>query len=476
VPSEARIASDGMKAPRALRSAVLLKVILLAGLLFSASRVVAPATFQFSAGKLDVRVTPAVPGGKIMLDLGPFGELSWRTHRTPLNVRAAFVVGRSPRALPALSELRDLRVAFLLRKLPWLALTGAFAALLVVEGPRRRRGVAAGIGAAATIALGGLLVGGTILTFDARALDRPHYRGPIEDAPRVLAILKEVSRDIAGARRNINKVAEGLERLHSQIVSSAAPIEQRPTVRYLVISDVHNNPLGLLIAKELVDRFAVKVVLNAGDFTDRGSEPEAELFARFGALAPRQIVVGGNHEDRPTMDRIRRVPGVTVLERGATDLVDLDGVTVLGDSDPNSYGISSNPFDPAALAEIPIRCVGLKDRWIQTHATILMVHDPKMGACAAEEARTEKRPLVFVWGHTHKAALAVNGMVLELSDGTSGANGIKTPKPAPYGFGLIEFDAETHEVASACVFQFDDPAHLSETTCLVSPLTPEPQG
>jgi predicted phosphodiesterase len=465
-----------MRVPRALRSAVLFKALLLAGLLFSASRVVAPTTFQFSAGELNVRVSPAVPGGRVMLDLGPFGELSWRTHRTPLNVRAAFVVGRSPRALPALSELRDLRVAYLLRKLPWLALTGAFAALLVVDGPRRRRIAAAAIGAGSTIAIAGILVGTTVLTFESRAFDRPRYRGPIEDAPRVLAILKEVGKDVAGAQRNINKVAEGLERLHQQIISSSAPIEPRPTVRYLVMSDIHNNPLGLLIAKELVDRFGVKVVLNAGDFTDRGTQPEAELFARSGALAPKQIVVGGNHEDKPTMDRIRRIPGVTVLEAGRTDLVDLDGVTVLGDSDPNSYGISSNPFDPAALAEIPIRCVALKDRWVQTHATILMVHDPKMGACAADEARAEQRPLVLVWGHTHKAALSVNGMVLELSDGTSGANGIKTPKPAPYGFGLLEFDAETHEVASACIFQFDDPAHLKETSCLVSPLAPEPEG
>jgi predicted phosphodiesterase len=174
------------------------------------------------------------------------------------------------------------------------------------------------------------------------------------------------------------------------------------------------------------------------------------------------------------MDRIKRVRGVTVLERGGTDLVDVDGVTVLGDSDPNSYGISSNPFDAASLAEIPVRCEELRERWESSHATIVMVHDPKMGACAADAAREQSLPLVFVWGHTHKQALAVSGTVLELSDGTSGANGLKTPKPAPYGFGLLEFDAVTREVSSACVFQFDDPAHLKETSCLVSPLTPEP--
>lgn len=432
-------------------------------------------TFPFSSGDLVVRVSPAVPGGAVILDLGPFGELSWRTHNTPVNVRASFIVGQRPRELPNLADIRDLRVAFLFRKLPWLALGGAFGGLLVVPlGSVRRRALAAGIGAGGTLAAGALLVGATIFTFNAKALDRPHYRGPIEDAPRVLSILKEVGRDVAGARRNINKVAEGLQRLHAQIVSSAAPVQSGPTLRVLVVSDLHNNPLGLLIAQELVRNFDVNAVLNAGDFTDRGTEPEAELFARFGSLAPKQVVVGGNHEDRPTMDRIKRVAGVTVLESGGTDVVDLGGVTVLGDSDPNSYGISSNPFDPAAQAEIPVRCDQLRSRWLTTHATIVMVHDPKMGTCVADAAREANLPLVFVWGHTHKPALDVNGTVLEMSDGTSGANGIKTPKPAPYGFGLLEFDATTHAISSACIFQFDDPAHLRETSCLVDPLTPEP--
>lgn len=464
-----------MRVPRVLRSVVLLRLVLLAGLLFASARLVAPVIFPFSAGELVVRVSPAMPGGSVLLDLGPFGELSWRTHQTPIDVRASFIVGQRPRELPNLADLRDLRVDFLLRKLPWLAVGGILGGLLVVPaGSIRRRALAAGIGAGGTLAAGALLVGATIFTFDAKALDRPHYRGPIEDAPRVLSILKEVGRDVAGARRNINKVAEGLERLHAQIVSSAAPVESGPTVRALVISDIHNNPLGLLIAQELVRSFNVQVVLNAGDFTDRGSEPEAELFARFGSLAPKQVVIGGNHEDRPTMDRIRRIPGVTVLEQGPADIVDLGGITVLGDSDPNSFGISSNPFDETSLAEIPVRCEQLRERWEQTRATIVMVHDPKMGTCAADAAREQSLPLVFVWGHTHKPALAVNGTVLEMSDGTSGANGVKTPKPAPYGFGLLEFDAATHEITSACLFQFDDPAHLNETSCLVRPLTPEP--
>src|SRR2546425_7844730 len=107
--------------------------------MFSASRVLAPTTFAFSAGELTARVTPAIPGGAVVLDLGPFGELSWHAYRAPLNVRTSFVIGRSPRSLPHLDQLRDLRVEFLLRKLPWLALTGALIGLLVVEGAPKRR-------------------------------------------------------------------------------------------------------------------------------------------------------------------------------------------------------------------------------------------------------------------------------------------------------------------------------------------------
>src|SRR5439155_5921319 len=96
-------------------------------LLFSAGRIVTPRTFAFSSGDLVVRVTPSLPGGRVILDLGPVGELSWHTHDTPITVRANFVLSRRARDLPSLEELADLRVTFLVRIVGWLALTGALA-------------------------------------------------------------------------------------------------------------------------------------------------------------------------------------------------------------------------------------------------------------------------------------------------------------------------------------------------------------
>lgn len=464
-----------MRFPPWIRRAPIWRAVLLVGFALCAGRIFAPVSFPFSSGELVVRVTPNVPGGTVALDLGPFGELTWETHTAPLDVRASFVIGQRPRELPDLADLRDLRLAFLIRKLPWLAAAGALAGLLVADATaRRRRALAGGIGAVTFIASASMVVGATILTFDADALREPRYRGPIEDAPRVLEVLGEVSNDLAGARRNINKVAEGLLRLHAQITSRPTT-PSGPTMRILVVSDVHNNPVGFLIARELAQRFGATVTLNAGDFTDRGTEPEAELFARFGDVTPRQIVVGGNHEDRITLDRIRTLPGVTLLEAGRTDVVELGTISVLGDTDPNAYGIASDPRNDLADVEIPARCDDLAQRFLATEATIVVVHDRRLGECAAEAARTAQRTLVFVRGHDHKPLLAVSDGIVEISAGTSGANGIKTPAAAPYGFGLLEFDPATGELLSACLFAFDDPAHLRESSCRIEPLAVPPQ-
>ena len=461
-----------MRVPTWLTRPPVRRAILLVGFALCAGRIFAPVSFAFSSGEIVVRVTPNIPGGTVALDLGPFGELSWNTHTAPLDVRASFVIGERPRALPGLAELRDLRLAFLIRKLGWLALAGALGGLLVADAiGRKRTAIAGGIGALTFLAAGSLVVGATILTFDSNALEEPHYRGPIEDAPRVLEVLGEVRRDLAGARRNINKVAEGLLRLHSQITSRPATPSE-PTTKMLVVSDVHNNPIGFLIAQELAQRFGATVTLNAGDFTDRGTQTEAELFARFGAVTPRQIVVGGNHEDRATLDLVRAMPGVTLLEAGGTDLIEVEGVVVLGDTDPNAYGIASDPRNDLADVEIPARCEQLGRRFLATDALIIVVHDRRLSECAVEAAREAGRSIVVVRGHDHKPLLAADGGVLEISPGTSGANGIKTPKNAPYGFGLLEFDPGTGELVSACLFAFDDPAHLRESECRIAPLAP----
>ncbi len=449
-------------------------MLVLTALLFAASRVVAPVTYHLQSGDLVVDVSPRLPGGHLLLNLGPFGELSWATHKAPLDIEATFLIRRDVRIPPNLEDLRDIRLSLLLGKIPWLLLAGALAAAVIVSDPRRLRPRTALLGAIGTAGFAALLVGATVLTFDAGALDDPRYRGPIQDAPRVLQLIKEARRDLAGVRRNINKTVAGLQRIHEQIALPAAPVREN-TTKILVVSDIHNNPVGLLIAQEIVRRFGADGVVNAGDFTDRGSEPEAELFARFGDLGLPHALVGGNHEDRSVLDRARRIPKVKVLEREREDTLTIAGITVLGDTDPNAYSIASDPENEIAREEIPVRCGRLAERMLEVGPEILLVHDPAQGQCAADLAETQNIPLVFVWGHLHRPAYEVRGSVVSVSPGTSGANGIKTGKSAPYGFAFLEFDPTTRELISVCEFLLDGPSKLRQAACHIAPRKEEPE-
>lgn len=444
-----------------------MRLVVLVSFLWAVSRVVAPATFPISGGELTIDLAPSVPGGKLELELGPFGRLSWNTHHAPLNIDTTFVLARKVKGVPELDEAADLRWKLLARKVPWLLLSGVLLGLVLARNPARPGLRAPAVGAAGIIGVAAALVLTSVLTFDSDALKHPRYSGPIEDAPRVIALLREAQGDLAGVTRNINKTIAGLERIHRQIVEQAAPSPQN-TTKLLLISDVHNNPLGLLIARELADRFSVDGILDAGDFTDRGSPPEAALFARFATFSEPHIIVGGNHEDSAVMQQVRKIRGVSVLDAGGNDFATIGDITILGDSDPNSHSVSSDPFNEVARREIPLQCDRLAERVLELRPQIVMVHDPRQGECAADLARSSDVPLVFAWGHTHRQAYEKHGSVVGVSAGTSGANGIKSGRPAPYGFALLEFDRETSALSSVCLFQFDGPSALRQTSCHIA--------
>lgn len=444
---------------------LIFRLVLLAAIAFAGSRAFAPSVFRLSSGDLTVRMTPAVPGGKLMLRLGPLGELSWNTHRSPVNVETSFLPARGAEELPHASDLRDLRVSFLLRKLPWIALAGALAALLVAQGLGKTLWRPALGGSGVAVSLTGLIVGTSILTFNPAALREPSYRGPVEDAPRILALLREVRGDWPGVQQNIRNLAIGLERIHGQMTEKNADARrEEPTVRLLVVSDVHNNPIGLMMARELASSFDVDGVLDAGDFTDRGTKLEGEVFARFAALGVPHVIVGGNHEDAAALARARSVEQVSLIGL-EPDVARVAGVVVLGASDPNATVIEDDPNNPRARSDIPRLCEALARRLVPSGAHVLLVHDPRMGECAAEAAEASGRPLVFVWGHTHKQVYEVRGSVIGLSPGTSGANGFKSAKDTPYGFSLLELDPLTKSVESVCNFLLDSPSRVRQATC-----------
>src|SRR5512135_2053113 len=110
---------------------ILLRLVLMSALIFAAFQTVAPETFHFRAADVVIQLSPDIPGGHLALSLGPFGDLSWKTHDTPLDVNVRFLIRPTATSFPKPSEFNDLRFAFLRRKLGWLLLSGALVGALL---------------------------------------------------------------------------------------------------------------------------------------------------------------------------------------------------------------------------------------------------------------------------------------------------------------------------------------------------------
>ncbi len=445
---------------------IALRTVLLLGVLFAGSRLVAPVVLAIPSGELQIRVVPRLPGGRLIVPLGPLGKISWRVDRAPLDIEANLLIDAKATALPDADDidLGRLRSEFLRTKLLWVLLFGMAAGLLAVQGTGVRRAVAAAGGAAAALGVVTFLAALTVLTFDENRLADPRYQGPVRDVPRIVQLIKEIRRDFPGAKRNIAEAVEGLARLRRELLAGE-PRSDEPTIRLLLVSDLHNNPVGLLIAERLVKEFAVAGVLDAGDFSERGTAIEGELFARFGSLGVPYVIAPGNHEDDAALQRVSQIPNVTVLGEQKTATV--EGLTIAGAEDPNARVIDADPRNDRADRLVPELCESLRSR--AAGASIVLVHDPRIGECAAADAEAAVRSLVFAWGHLHKPVFQERGSVVSVSPGTSGAAGIKTSKDRPYGFALLEFDRATKLPLSVCLFAFDRPQELGDASCHVLP-------
>jgi len=446
-------------------SPVAARLLAVVGLVFVVSRIVAPVTLDVGMNALEVRAIPRLPGGHVIVPLGPLGRVSFATHTGPVDFEANILIDPRTTALPDADDIDvgSWRTTFILAKLPWLIAFGVLAVLLAVHGPPKHLAAASAVGVAVTLVSAGVIAFTAVATFNLDALGNPRYRGPVRDVPRILQLAREIGRDFPGARRNIARAVEGLGRLRADLLAGE-PVPAGRAIRFLVAGDLQSNPLGLLIAGRLATEFDVDAILDAGDVTERGTAAEGELFAEFSRISVPYIIVPGNHEDDAAIRRLSQIPNVRVVT-DREDTVTIEGVTILGAEDPNARSIEVDPRNELATEKRPVICAHLVNRLRQTGAQVLLVHDPLIGECAERDAIERQRPLLSVWGHTHRAAFRRDGAVVGLSPGTSGANGVKSDNVAPYGFALVEMDSITRRPSSVCLFAFDTPGELGRADC-----------
>ena len=114
-------------------------------------------------------------------------------------------------------------------------------------------------------------------------------------------------------------------------VSTLPVYEPAPgTTRVLHVSDLHLNPTGWQLIRTVVEQFDIDVVIDTGDITDWGSEPEASFVARSACSGSRTSSSGAT---TTPADRRRGGPPAQ-RDRAGQPTTTVAGLTIAGIGDP----------------------------------------------------------------------------------------------------------------------------------------------
>jgi predicted MPP superfamily phosphohydrolase len=368
----------------------------------------------------------AFPGtGRTDLLVPPLGEVRANTHAPPLAITLSVVevdvrkLGEEFQAavngdlfVRRVEEaLRDLARAVALRSLLAALIAGTIAAAVL---PHRKWHYAGPSLAGAVLVVIGLL-GSTALTFRVEAFEQPRFTGALTRAPVVIEALNKKELTIPQVR---SRFENGATRLTDLLTVLAEPsLDPRDdTTAILHISDIHSNPIGLEIARQLAEQFDVEAIVDTGDLTNFGIKLETEFAKLVRDMPAPYYYVSGNHDSVDVQGTLQDLSNVTIVHGRE---VEIAGIDFFGWPDP-TYS-NWNLLPPRKAAEIRIATgADVAEAVRAADPDVLLVHDRRLAQGAIGYV-----PLI-VSGHYHTQIIEEAGGTRTLAVGSTGAAGLQT--------------------------------------------------
>ncbi|TYC04694.1 metallophosphoesterase [Micromonospora sp. WP24] len=402
-------------------------------------------------------LTPDTSGGTTV-DIPPLGALLLDSHDGPthLTVRlGALDQGRTEALIddPAsiqrasISAVEDVRSGVMrlgLRTVASAVLATLLLAALVFRNVRRTA-------VAGALALGVTLstLGAAAATLRPQAIEEPRYEGLLVNAPAIVGDARRIANDYSRYAEQLQRLVGNVSQLYTTV--SALPVfEPAPeSTRVLHVSDMHLNPTGWQLIRTVVEQFDIDVVIDTGDITDWGSEPEASFVGSIGVLRKPYVYIRGNHDSARTAAAVARQPNAIVLNNSITTVA---GLTIAGIGDPRfTPDKNTSPAGSGLTQQVADQVIGAGEQLAQTiggsprPVNIALVHDPASagplsGAC----------PLVLA-GHTHARQVSKlpeqpgrmpTQLLVEGSTGGAGLRGLEGEKPTPLSMSVLYFDRD----------------------------------
>lgn len=351
--------------------------------------------------------------------------------------------------------------------LAWWGLTGA-------PGASRRRRLLAAVAGGSTAGIV-VLAGwgaGAYLTFDDRFGQHLQADGLLAIGLSADDLLRELdSRDQAYAGY-VQSLATYISRLRDE---ASPPEAGEVAVRALLVSDIHGRDVYAQLAG-VVETQDIDVVVDTGDLVQWGTR--FELSARpditdgIESLGVPYVWVKGNHDGPGTVAQMRELSNVVVLDG---DEARVAGLRLVGVGDPRLYqdGGPTEAEHPDEVEEIERAAAaraagslrGEEDAGAEPDSPdVALMHHP----AGARELGALTGARVWVSGHTHRPALAVEADHVDVTVGTTGAAGLRTFNgqdaagdvvATPQSFDILDFGPACDPVS---ITRFTYPDVLSE--------------
>jgi predicted phosphodiesterase len=398
-------------------------------------------------------------GGETTVLLAPLGEIGFDTHDAPIGLvlrvdQLRLDEAQRFAANPALLELvggdladdvRDAVEALVLRVL-LAAIAGGVAGALIARTHWR-----SGLGGAAIGGLAVVAVGGTaVATYEPKAIAEPQYRGVLSIAPTAVGSVQTIVENFDRYRIQLAELVGNVATLY-QAGERLPDLEPgTETIRVLHVSDVHLNPQAFDLMRQLIGQFDVVAVLDTGDITDWGSEPETQLLGQIPTLGVPYVWVRGNHDSMTTQAAVAAQSNAVVLDG---DLREVAGLRIWGIGDPRYTPDKDQPTGGAVEQEAAIafapevaRRLAADAGGVPASVDVVMVHDHRAARDLA--ARVE----LVLAGHTHRAREGRIGrstrLLVEGSTGGGGLRALQGDEPVPLSASVLYFDRATGDLVA----------------------------
>jgi len=374
-------------------------------------------------GPARVRTTARLGGGNTAVLIPPLGQISAKTHAMPMTFGIELVQLDIPRLGVSVStdegrEALQARIqsdlADALRRTGVLlvvagTLIGALVGALMPYRKWKYILAAAMGGFVAVTALFGL----ALVTFDPKGWDEPKYTGTLARAPDML---EAVNRSLGSLDNLRDRFEVASQRISDLVTLLARPLDDPAggTKAILHVSDIHSNPLGVEVTRQLARQFGVSAVIDTGDLTSFGNPVEARVGDLIDGFPVPYVFVPGNHDSTANRAELDTIEEVTLLD-GETATV--GGLDVLGWADP-TFTASNRITTEEGNAEREEEAALVAEGVAELTPDVLAVHDQRL----AEDSYGEV-PLVLA-GHTHERDSRIEDGTILLVVGSTGATGL----------------------------------------------------